>query len=71
MEWWSMGHSHTGIAFECFLDELAAAGENELLDLRIALTKNNARMHKVLIILKEKSNWVKPIGKNRDREIAA
>ncbi len=71
MEWRSVGHSHTGIAYECFLDELAAAGGKDPLDLRIALTKNNPRMHKLLKLLKEKSNWLKPIGKNRGRGVAA
>ena len=71
MEWRSVGHSHTGIAYECFLDELAISGGKDPLELRIALTENNPRMNRLLHLLKEKSNWNKPIGKNRGRGIAA
>ena len=50
-EWRAVGHTHTGIAYECFLDEMAHAGGKDPLDLRLELTKKNPRMNAVLKLL--------------------
>ena len=70
-EWRAVGHTHTGIAYECFLDEMAHAGGKDPLDLRLELTKNNPRMNAVLKLLKEKTNWDTSLGEGRSRGMAA
>jgi len=60
-EWRSVGHTHTGIAYECFLDELAHAGGLDPLDMRIRLSANHARMNTVLKTLREKTKWDEPL----------
>ena len=70
-EWRAVGHTHTGIAYECFLDEMANAGGKDPLDLRLELTKNNPRMNAVLKLLKEKINWNTSLGEGRSRGMAA
>jgi isoquinoline 1-oxidoreductase beta subunit len=70
-EWRSVGHTHTGIAYECFLDELADAGEIDPLELRLRLSKDHARMNRVLRVLREKSQWDEPLAAGRGRGMAA
>ena len=70
-EWRSVGHSHTGIAYECFLDELAHRGDKDPLELRLYLTREHARMHRVLQTLKDKSNWTAKLGRGRGRGVAS
>ena len=52
-EWRAVGHTHTGVAYECFLDELAHLGDKDPLALRLHLTRDNDRMHQLLLRLKE------------------
>ncbi|GIR82817.1 MAG: hypothetical protein CM15mP84_05650 [Cellvibrionales bacterium] len=61
-EWRSVGHTHTGIAYECFLDELAHKGGIDPLELRLRLTRDHPRMNRVLSVLKEKCGWDTPLG---------
>ena len=70
-EWRSVGHTHTGIAYECFLDELAAKGGVDPLELRLRLTKDHARMNRVLKVLREKCEWDKPLAPGRGRGVAS
>ncbi|MEK9990650.1 MAG: molybdopterin cofactor-binding domain-containing protein, partial [Halieaceae bacterium] len=70
-EWRSVGHTHTGIAYECFLDELAHKGGIDPLELRLRLTKDHARMNRVLRVLKEKSGWDEPLATGRGRGVAS
>ena len=70
-EWRAVGHTHTGIAYECFLDEMAHAGGKDPLDLRLELTKDNPRMNKVLKLLEEKTDWNTSLGEGRARGMAA
>ena len=70
-EWRSVGHTHTGIAYECFLDELAHKGGIDPLELRLRLTKDHARMNRVLRVLKEKSGWDEPLAPGRGRGVAS
>jgi isoquinoline 1-oxidoreductase beta subunit len=50
-EWRSVGHTHTGIAYECFLDELAHKGGIDPMELRLRLTKDHARMNRVVCVV--------------------
>ena len=70
-EWRSVGHSHTGIAYECFLDELAYYGGKDPLELRLNLTRQHPRMHKVLQELKRIAAWDAPLPNGRGRGVAA
>ena len=70
-EWRSVGHTHTGIAYECFLDELAHNGGIDPMELRLRLTKDHARMNRVLSVLKEKCDWDKPLAPGRGRGVAS
>ena len=62
-EWRSVAHTHTGIAYECFLDELAHAGGLDPLEMRLRLSANHPRMSAVLNTLREKTRWDKPLPK--------
>jgi len=70
-EWRSVGHTHTGIAYECFLDELAHKGGIDPLVLRLRLSKDHERMNRVLTVLREKSQWDQPLAPGRGRGMAA
>ncbi len=70
-EWRSVGHSHTGIAYECFLDELAHHGGKDPLDLRLYLTREHPRMHRVLQTVKRLSGWQEPLEEGRGRGVAS
>ena len=70
-EWRCVGQTHTGVAYECFLDELAHMGGHDPLDLRLHLTRNHPRMQAVLKLLKEKTQWQQPLGAGRGWGMAA
>ena len=70
-EWRSVGHSHTGIAYECFLDELAHHGGKDPLELRLHLTREHPRMHRILQTLRKVSDWRQPLPTGRGRGVAA
>jgi len=56
--WWrSVGHSHTGLAVECFLDELAHAAEKDPLELRRELLPADSRERRVLELAVAKSGY--------------
>lgn len=57
--WWrAVGHSHTGYAVECFLDELFAESGTDPMQGRIDLLKpEETRVRGVLEKVKEISNW--------------
>jgi isoquinoline 1-oxidoreductase beta subunit len=70
-EWRAVAHTHTGIAYECFLDEMAHAGDKDALELRLKLSEPHPRMHRLLQTLKEKSNWNQALPDGRARGMAA
>ena len=70
-EWRAVGHTHTGIAYECFLDELAHLGDKDPLALRLHLTRDHDRMHQLLLRLKDVAGWDEPLPAGRGRGMAA
>jgi len=71
VQWWrSVGHSHTGFVVESFLDELAAAGRRDPLELRRELLKNHPRERGVLERAAREAGWGNPIPDGRFRGLA-
>jgi isoquinoline 1-oxidoreductase subunit beta len=69
--WWrSVGHSHTAFVKECFLDELAVAGNQDPYQLRRKLLANHPRLLGVLDLAAEKAGWGKPLAAGHGRGIA-
>jgi isoquinoline 1-oxidoreductase beta subunit len=69
--WWrSVGHTHTAFATEVFLDELAAAGGKDPVELRRELLKDHARHLGVLNLAAEKAGWGTPLPPGRGRGVA-
>jgi isoquinoline 1-oxidoreductase beta subunit len=68
IQWWrSVGHSHTAFAANGFLDELAAAANQDPVEYRRALLVNKPRHLAVLNTVAEKSGWgsAPPAGRFR------
>jgi isoquinoline 1-oxidoreductase beta subunit len=71
VQWWrSVGHSHTGFATECFIDELAALGGKDPYQFRRALLTKHPRHLAVLDLAAQKAGWSQPLAKGRGRGIA-
>ena len=71
VQWWrSVGHSHTGFATECFIDELAALAKKDPYEFRRALLKKHPRHLHVLELAAETAGWGKPLPKGHGRGIA-
>jgi isoquinoline 1-oxidoreductase subunit beta len=58
--WRSVGYSQNTFFAECFLDELAAAGGKDPLDVRRRLLVKSPRLLAVLNLAAEKANWGHP-----------
>jgi isoquinoline 1-oxidoreductase beta subunit len=58
--WRSVGYSQNTFFAECFLDQLAAAGGKDPVDVRRRLLAHSPRMLAVLNLVAEKANWGKP-----------
>src|SRR2546428_1165645 len=71
VQWWrSVGHSHTGFATECFIDELAVLAQKNPYQFRRALLPKHPRHLAVLDLAAQKAGWGKPLPKGRARGIA-
>ena len=69
--WWrSVGHSHTGFANECFLDELAAAADRDPYEYRRDLLEGAPRHRHVLDVAADKAKWGEAPPSGRARGIA-
>jgi isoquinoline 1-oxidoreductase subunit beta len=69
--WWrSVGNSHTAFVKECFLDELAALGGKDPLQVRRRLLAQAPRDLAVLEMAAEKAGWGKPAPEGRARGLA-
>ena len=68
--WRSVGYSQNTFFTESFLDELAAAGGKDPLELRRRLLAKNPRMLAVAELAAEKAGWGKPLPAGHGRGIA-
>jgi isoquinoline 1-oxidoreductase beta subunit len=68
--WRSVGYSQNTFFTESFLDELAAAGGKDPLELRRRLLAKNQRMLAVVELAAEKAGWGKPLAAGHGRGIA-
>lgn len=68
--WRSVGYSQNTWFLESFIDEIAAAGGKDPLELRRRLVAGNPRLKAVLELAAEKAGWGKPLPKGHARGIA-
>lgn len=69
--WWrGVGHMQNAFPVECFLDEIAHAGSQDPMALRMSLLDKHPRARKVLEVLKEKSQWGRASPKGQGRGLA-
>jgi isoquinoline 1-oxidoreductase subunit beta len=68
--WRSVGYSQNTFFTESFLDELAAAGGKDPLEVRRRLLANTPRMKAVVELAAEKAGWGKPLPSGRARGIS-
>jgi isoquinoline 1-oxidoreductase subunit beta len=68
--WRSVGVSHNGFVTECFLDEIAAVGGRDPVELRRELLREKPRHLRTLELAAEKAAWGTPLAPGRGRGIA-
>lgn len=68
--WRSVGHSATGFVVNGFIDELAAAGKHDPVELRRELLAEKPRHLAVLNLAAEKAGWGSALPEGRGRGIA-
>jgi isoquinoline 1-oxidoreductase beta subunit len=60
LSWRSVGHTHTGYAVECFVDELLEAAGQDPVEGRLAMMANAPRHARVLQAAADLANWSGP-----------
>lgn len=68
--WRSVAHSVNAWVTECFLDEMAAAGGKDPVELRKRLLGSHPRHRRVVELAAERSGWGTPLPPGRARGIA-
>lgn len=68
--WRSVTSSTVSFPHECFIDELAYKAKKDPMDFRLSLLTKPSDLKRVLLKLKEVSNWNKPLPKNKGRGVA-
>ena len=68
--WRSVGHSHTGVAVECFLDEVARAARRDPLEFRLSMLGDDPRMRLVLEKAASAAGWGRRLPRGRGLGIA-
>jgi isoquinoline 1-oxidoreductase beta subunit len=68
--WRSVGNSHNGFFNECFMDEIAAAGKIDPVDLRLKLLAAHPAAVKVVEKVAEMSKWREPLPAGKARGFA-
>jgi isoquinoline 1-oxidoreductase beta subunit len=69
--WWRVvGSSHTTLAVEAFIDEVAHAAGKDPFEFRRKLLAKEPRMKAVLELAAEKAGWTAPLAHGRGRGIA-
>ena len=70
--WWrSVGHTPSAFVLETLVDEMAAAAKQDPIAYRLALLDtSHARHRAVLALVRDKSDWNKPLPAGRGRGVA-
>jgi isoquinoline 1-oxidoreductase beta subunit len=68
--WRSVTSSTVAFPHECFIDELAYKAGKEPMAFRLSLLNKSSDFKKVLLKIKEVSNWDTPLPKGRGRGVA-
>ena len=68
--WRSVGHSFNAFFTECFIDELAAAANQDPIEFRLAHLSGRPRETHLLRMLAQHSGWGSPLASNRARGVA-
>ena len=68
--WRSVGYSQNTFFMESFVDELAAAGGKDPVELRLRMLKKVPRLHAALELAADKAGWGKPVPAGRARGVS-
>jgi isoquinoline 1-oxidoreductase beta subunit len=68
--WRSVTSSTVSFPHECFIDELAHKANKDPLDFRLSLLTKDSDLKRVLLKLREFSNWDKPLAQGKARGVA-